>query len=338
MLTSNGRHRARRWPDGRDSAKRSRSTQCPGLVHLLPQTVHIAAQVAHVSSQFVEDFVEQFALALVGMFARVADDGQLRAFGVLRNEFRQRFHVDFTLFAENRHLLGDVLQLAHVSRPFVAQHLLGSRLGQRDFRKMVFLRHLQGEKSEQQQNVLATVAQCRHLDGNRVQAIVEVFAETSLADGLLHIHIGRRHDAHVGLHHLLTTHADILARLQHTQQPSLRRQRQFAHFVEENRALVGHTEIALALADGTRERTFFVSEQFAVDGSLGNRAAVDGEIPLTAARRVVVDDARNNLLTHAALAHDEHAQVGRCHLQSDIQRTVQSIAVSHDIIPFFYLL
>jgi hypothetical protein len=51
-----------------------------------------------------------------------------------------------------------------------------------------------------------------------------------------------------------------------------------------------------------------------------------------------VDNPRYNLFAHTALAHYEHAEVSRCHLQGDIECAVQSIAVTHDIIPLFYAL
>ena len=52
--------------------------------------------------------------------------------------------------------------------------------------------------------------------------------------------------------------------------------------------------------------------------------------------RIVVNQAGDYFLTHAALAYDEHAEVGGCHLKGDIQRMVQRVAVSHDVVALLY--
>ena len=108
---------------------------------------------------------------------------------------------------------------------------------------MVFLGHLHGEETEQQYDILTALAQGRHLDGDTVQTVIEVLTETAFADGLSDIDIRCRHDTYVGLTDLRTTHGDILASLKHTKQAGLRSQRQFAHLIKKQRALVGHTEI-----------------------------------------------------------------------------------------------
>ena len=46
-------------------------------------------------------------------------------------------------------------------------------------------------------------------------------------------------------------------------------------------------------------------------------------------------DARNDFLTHATLADDEHAQVGGSHLQCHVEHMVQGIAVAHDAVALF---
>ena len=51
-----------------------------------------------------------------------------------------------------------------------------------------------------------------------------------------------------------------------------------------------------------------------------------------------MNDAWQDFLAHTAFAYDENTEVGGCHLQGDIQRTVQIIAVSNDLVGLFYLL
>ena len=211
------------------------------------------------------------------MRALVANNGELHALWVFWNVLQECLHIDFALLAEHRHLLGDVLQLAHVAWPLVLQHEALGIFGERDLRQVVFLGHLTGEEAEQHQDVLAAIAQGRHLDGDGVQTIVQVFAEASLADGLRQVDIGCSDDADVGLHDLLSAHTDVLTRFEHSQKSCLSGQRQFANLVEEDGALVRHTEITFALTDGSGVRSLLMTEQLAVDGAFRNRAAVDGK-------------------------------------------------------------
>ena len=71
--------------------------------------------------------------------------------------------------------------------------------------------------------------------------------------------------------------ADRLHRLllQHAQHLGLRLQAHVADFVEENRAAVGHLELAAAIRDRAGERAPHMAEQLALDQLLGNRGAVD---------------------------------------------------------------
>ena len=163
------------------------------------------------------------------------------------------------------------------------QELLGI-IGQRDLRQPVFLSHLHGKEAEEQENVVASVAQGRHLDRDGVEPVIEIFAEPSFRDGLAHVDIGRCHDAHIGLADLLTADTDILARLQHTEQAGLRRHGQLADLIEKDRTFIGNTKVAVGLAHGARIGTFLVAEELTVDRSLRDRSAVDRKIFLAATR------------------------------------------------------
>ena len=81
-----------------------------------------------------------------------------------------------------------------------------------------------------------------------------------------------------------------------------------------------------------------MTEEFAIDSTFRNTTAVDSKILLTSAWRMIVDNTRNDFLTHTRFTDDKHRKICRCHLQGDIERTVQSIAITHDVIPLFYFL
>ena len=138
--------------------------------------------------------------------------------------------------------------------------MLGSLI-EHDTVHLVFLGHLHRKESEEQDDVLATLTQGRHLDGYRVQSVVEILAESAFADGLEDIHVGSSHDAHIGLTYLCASNGDIFARLKHTQQSCLSSQRQLANLVEKQCALVGHAEVTRRVIDRTCIRTLNMSEE-----------------------------------------------------------------------------
>ena len=79
-----------------------------------------------------------------------------------------------------------------------------------------------------------------------------------------------------------------------------------------------------------------MTEELTVDRSLRDGSTVDSEIFLPTARRIIVDDTRDNLLTHTALTDDEHTEVGRRNLKGHVECMVQLIAVAHDVVPLLY--
>ena len=132
------------------------------------------AQVGNVSAQFIEDFVQQFALTLIAVTSvRALDSSQFGTLLILWYEFSQGLSVDLAFLAENRHLLGYILQLAHVARPFVVEHKLLGVVGERNFRQPVLFCHLHGEEPEQQYDVVAA------LTPKGLVAYVEKYAEVT---------------------------------------------------------------------------------------------------------------------------------------------------------------
>jgi hypothetical protein len=93
-------------------------------------------------------------------------------------------------------------------------------------------------------NILATLAQRRQRDEGDIQAIVEVFAETTLADGLHQVHVGGGDHPHVHLNGLARADAGDFALLQHAQQFDLKRQAKLADFIEQQGAALRRLEPA----------------------------------------------------------------------------------------------
>ena len=83
----------------------------------------------------------------------------------------------------------------------------------------------------QQRNVFFALAQRRQVDGDDVQAVIQVFAELALAHGLPQIDVGGGDDAHIHLHLLHAAQVHELAVLQDAQNLGLRLQVHGADFI-----------------------------------------------------------------------------------------------------------
>ena len=82
-------------------------------------------------------------------------------------------------------------------------------------------------------NLLAPLAQRRHVNPDHAEPVVEILAELSLGDPLLEIGVGRREHAHVDRLRPRFPDRHDLALLEESQQLRLDVERQVADFVEE---------------------------------------------------------------------------------------------------------
>ncbi|OKO20268.1 hypothetical protein AM484_002319 [Pseudomonas aeruginosa] len=163
---------------------------------------------------------------------------------------------------------------------------------------------------EQQGDVFHPLAQRRHLDGEYVEAVVEVFAESAVLDHLLEVLVGRGDDPHVDVLRLVAADPFEGALLQHAQQLDLHRQRHVADLVEEQGAAVGQLEASGTTGDGTGEGALLVAEQFAFQQFRRDRPAVHRDEGPLAALGMVMQVARHHFLAGAGLAEDQHAGIG----------------------------
>ena len=166
------------------------------------------------------------------------------------------------------------------------------------------------EVRREQRDVLAPLAQRRHVQREHGQAVVEVGAEATALDLAGEVAVGGGDHPHVDVVRAVGADALDLAALQRAQQLGLQRQRQLADLVEEQRAPVGHLELARPVAQRAGEGARHVAEQLALGDRLRQRRAVDVDQRLFAPRRQGVHVLRDQLLADAGLAGDEHRQVG----------------------------
>jgi hypothetical protein len=118
--------------------------------------------------------------------------------------------------------------------------------------------------------------------------------------------------------------------LKKAQELDLQVHRQFADFVEEQRAAGGQFHPALARAKRVGERAALVAEQLALDQVLRNRPAIDrNERPLAPPTRLV-DRVRDQLLAGAVLAENQHGRVGRRHALHELEHLPDRLGLADD--------
>src|SRR5512133_2357242 len=99
-------------------------------------------------------------------------------------------------------------------------------------------------------------------------------------------------------------------RLKHTEQPRLRRRAKLSDFVQEHSSATGAFEYTHPTLDGSREGPLLVTEQLALNQSLGDGAAVDLHERSRRARTQFVQQCRCRTLPRTSLAqkHDGRAR------------------------------
>ena len=73
-----------------------------------------------------------------------------------------------------------------------------------------------------------------------------------------------------------------------------------------------------------------MSEEFGIDSSFGNSAAVDGEIGTVFASRKSMDDFREMLFTDTGLTGDEHREIGPRDLYGNLYIPVEKRTLANN--------
>ena len=103
---------------------------------------------------------------------------------------------------QNEQTLDRVAQLAHVARPLELRQSLDGLRRDRARRHALAIRQHVDEVRDERRNVLAPLAQRRHVDRHDVQPIEQILAKAPFGDLRLEILVRRREHAHVDLDRL----------------------------------------------------------------------------------------------------------------------------------------
>ena len=129
-----------------------------------------------------------------------------------------------------------VPQLPHVARPPVLREDVERFRAQVDVGLAEALGRLAQEERAQVRDLLAALAQRRHVDADDAQPVVQILAELAFGDALLEVGVGGGEHPHVdALRPRLADRHDLVL-LEEAQQLRLDVERQVADFVEEQRA------------------------------------------------------------------------------------------------------
>ena len=123
--------------------------------------------------------------------------------------------------------------------------------------------------------------------------------------------VRRRQHSHVERNLCRAAHAAQALLFDHAQQLGLQLGLHLGQLVEQQRAAVGGLEASFLAPVGAGERAALMAEQLAFHQRLWNRRAIDRHVSRVAARRQLVNGARDQLLAGAAFAgnHDRRGRL-----------------------------
>ena len=225
-----------------------------------------------------------------------------------------------------------MLQLADVPGPVVRdqpRHGLGGDIRNR-------LGVLGGvppeEMGGEERDILASLAQRRHVERHHAEAIEVILAELSACDQRPQVPVGRRDDADIHPEAAGPSHPLDLVLLQDPEKLRLDARADLADLVEEARPAVRRLEQPTLVDDRSREGASHVSEELGFQYPLGQGAAIDGHERSLGSRARGMDGPRDQLLPCAGLALDEHGAPSPGHARDRVEHLSHRRGGAHDLL------
>jgi len=202
---------------------------------------------------------------------------------------------------------GDIiLQLADIAGPVITFEELkavGVEAFQGDF---YFAADLSQEEVGEFGDVLGALAEGRDEEGNDVEAVVEVFAESAGGDTVGEGAVGGGDDLGAGADGAVSSDAGEFFFLDDPEEFDLGIGGEFGDLIEEEDAFAGKFEFAFAAFLGTGEGAFFVAEEFGFEEFGGDSGTVDGDEGAFAAVGGQVQLSGDEFFPDAGFAGDEN--------------------------------
>src|ERR1700677_773054 len=232
--------------------------------------------------------------------------------------------------AQNHCAFDYVFQLPDVARPRVSNQGLHCFRGDRIDRLAHALGGLLHKMACQERNVPRTFPQGGDLDGENIQAIVQVAAKLLVQYHSFQVAMGGGHNAHIYLLRPRASQALKFPLLQDTEELWLQLERDIANLIQEQRALMFHLKPTDLLSDRAGERSPFMAEEFtfAQPGRDGRTVELDEWSSL--ARTVAVNSTRDKFFARAGLAQQEDSRISPGHGFDHLQQTSENRTLSYD--------
>ncbi len=148
------------------------------------------------------------------------------------------------------------------------------------------------------------------MNGEDVQAIVQIFAEAAIGDHLNEIAVRGGDDADINLDRAFGTDRVYLSFLNGAKQFDLHIERKLADFVQKKGAAIGFDKFAGMFFRGTGKSTFLMAEKNAFDQVFRDRAAIDGDKRVPCAVAFALNGACDQFFPDTAFAFDQDGNVG----------------------------
>ena len=188
------------------------------------------------------------------------------------------------------------------------------------------------EVANEQRDVASAISKRWQRDGEHIEPVKEIAAESSLPDFVGQVAVRRRHDSHVDIDRTRAAKPLDLPLLNDPEKTRLQFERQLADLVQEHGAPIGQLESTDLRRVGSGKRPAFAAEQFAFDERCGQGRAVDDDERPVAAGAEMMDPSGQQFFSGSRFAAQEDRRVGRRHLLGSKDRVLQSVALPHDCV------
>src|SRR5512133_149959 len=228
---------------------------------------------------------------------------------------RQFIKTDGITVSHDEQPFDRVFKLPDISRPGVPDQCLKGLLVKGDLVAAVF----GAEVSDEERYVRAALAERRQVQRNDRQPVIQVFAEGAIGDRLFNIQIGGGYDADIQFLYLRVADRFHFLLLKRPEQLGLQFERQFADFVEEQRAPVRRLELSELVPHRSGEGTFDMTKQFTLQQVTGDGGTVDGNEGGVFAGTVGMDRTGNQLFTGTRFSGYQNGRLGVGHLANHLK-------------------
>ncbi len=175
--------------------------------------------------------------------------------------------------------------------------------------------------------VVHAIAQRRQVHAHALEAVEQILAERALRHHRLEVAVGGRDHPHVGRDRARAPDPLELALLEHAQDLGLHGQRHVADLVQEERALLRELEAAGPRPHRAGEGPPLVAEQLGLEQALRDGGAVDRHERPVLPGAEAVDSPRQDFLAGAALAPDQHRQIGGGGAMGHLHHALERLAL-----------